>query len=240
MHGNDSSVLWEEALEPGATWWHVLKRGRALRMIDQEGGANVSALFFNFEAPAERYNMPDTLKAQQIARLTKHCALYSDMGRVLCSMTEDTVGWHDTISGHSNAAMVALQYGPGDYQILRNGFHRNAHDSFLVELEKWGLNARDLGSNVSFFSRVDVGADGGMRFAPGNSKAGDYLDLRAEMNVLVLLNTCQHPLDPDPQYRPRRVELSIRRVDSPRPDDPCRNWRPENLRGFALTERYRL
>ena len=239
MNGNES-VLWEELLEPGATWSHVLKRGTALRLTDVEGGANVSALFFNFESPAERYNMPDTLKAQHIARLAKPCVLYSDMGRVLCSVTEDTVGWHDTICGHSNAAMVARKYGELSYQHARNGFHRNAHDSLLIELEKWGLGARDLHANASFFSRVTVEDDGSMHFVSGNSKPGGYVELRAEMNVLTMLNSCQHPLDPDPTYRPRPVMLSVRRVAEPAADDACRMFRPENGRGFTLTERYFL
>ena len=68
---SDSPILWEETVEPGATWSHVFKRGTALRITDIEGGANVGALFYNFECPDERYNMPDTLKAQHIARLTK-------------------------------------------------------------------------------------------------------------------------------------------------------------------------
>src|ERR1700756_4754530 len=81
----DSPVLWEETLQPGATWSHVLKRGTSLRMIDVEGGANVGAMFYNFECTAERYNMPDTLKAQHIARLTRGYVLYSDMGRIFFS-----------------------------------------------------------------------------------------------------------------------------------------------------------
>src|SRR6266550_5504657 len=107
----EDSVLWEESIQPGAAWSHVLKRGRALRLMDLEGGANVGAIFYNFECPVERYNMPDTLKAQHIARLTKGFVLYSDMGRVLCSISGDTCGWHDPIGGHSNAAHVKAKYG---------------------------------------------------------------------------------------------------------------------------------
>ena len=236
----DSSVLWEEIVQPGATWSHVLKRGTALRLNDLAGGANVGAIFYNFECSAERYNMPDTLKAQHIARLTKGFVLYSDMGRVLCSVTDDTVGWHDPIGGCSNAALVKAKYGDANYQDCRNDYHKNARDSFLVELGKWGLGPRDLIANVNFFSRVDVGEDGGMSFHPGNSQAGSYVELRAEMNVLTLLNTCQHPLDPNPKYEPRPVQVSIRRVAAPGPDDPCRLSRPENGRGFTLTERYFL
>src|SRR6516164_7375663 len=182
---SDPSVLWEEVVQGGASWSHVLKRGSALRILDSEGGANVGAMFYNFECPTERYNMPDTLKAQHIARLTKGCVLYSDMGRILCSITEDTVGWHDPIGGTSNRKMVETKYGSSSYQQDRNNYHKNGRDSFLVELGKWGLGPRDLVANVNFFSRVAVSDDGTLSFVPGNSKPGDSIDLRAEMNVLV-------------------------------------------------------
>jgi hypothetical protein len=134
--------------------------------------------------------------------------------------------------------LVEAKYGISSYQKDRNDYHKNGRDSFLVELGKWGLGPRDLVANVNLFSRVDVSDDGTMNFAPGNSKAGDSIDLRAEMNVLVILNTCQHPLDPNPNYQPKPVQVSIRQVAAPAMDDPCRVSRPENGRGFTLTERY--
>src|SRR4051794_33122746 len=237
---SDTPVLWEETVQGGATWSHVLKRGTALRLTDTEGGANAGALFYNFECPVERYNMPDTLKAQHIARITAGSVLYSDMGRVLCSVIADSVGWHDPIGGCSNAALVAERYGEGRYQDCRNDYHKNALDSFLVELGKWGLGARDLTANVNFFSRVTVGGDGGMRFESAHSKAGSNVDLRAEMNVLVIVNACQHPLDPNPKYAPKPVHLAIRRAAPPGPQDACRVACAENGRGFTLTERYFL
>jgi hypothetical protein len=232
--------LWEETVQPGATWSHVLKRGTALRLTDVEGGANAAAIFYNFECPVERYNMPDTLKIQHIARLTKGDVLYSDMGRILCSITEDSVGWHDPLGGMSNAALVETQFGAARYQEYRNEYYKNMLDSFLVEMSKWGLGRRDLTACVNFFSRVDVASNGEMNFREGNSKAGAYVELRAEMNVLTLVNTCQHPLDPAPHYDPKPVRLSIHAVSPPADDDPCRMSRPENGRGFTLTERYFL
>ena len=83
----DNNILFEDTVRPGATWSHVLKRGTALRITDIDGGANVGAMFYNWENPVERYNMPDTLKAQHIAHLTRGYVLYSDMGRILCSVT---------------------------------------------------------------------------------------------------------------------------------------------------------
>jgi urea carboxylase-associated protein 2 len=235
-----NTPLFEDVLYPGATWSHVLKRGTALRMTDLEGGANVGALFYNWENPTERYNMPDTLKAQHIARLTRGNVLYSDMGRILCSIVGDTVGWHDPLSGCSNAGLVASKYGEARYQEHRNDRHQNAYDGFVIELAKYGLSARDLGAPVNFFSKVVVDEAGGMEFVPGNSRQGMFVELRAEMNVLVLLNTCQHPLDPYLEYAPRRVHLDVHTIAPAAADDMCRRSRPENERGFILTERYAL
>jgi urea carboxylase-associated protein 2 len=207
-------------------------------MTAMEGGAKVGAIFYNWENPTERYNMPDTLKAQHIARLTRGAVLYSDMGRVLCSITHDEVGWHDPLSGCANAALVAAKYGVATYQECRNGWQQNAYDGFVIELTKYGLNARDMAAPINFFSKVVVDESGAMEFVPEHSRPGMSLEVRAEMNVLVLLNSGQHPLDPHPAYAPKPVHLSVRRVATPGPDDECRTSCPENGRGFMLTERY--
>jgi urea carboxylase-associated protein 2 len=230
--------LFKEVIQPGATWSHVLKRGTALRITDVEGDANVGAIFHNWENPTERYNMPDTLKAQHIAHLTRGNVLYSDMGRILCSITADTLGWHDPLCGCSNAALVEAKYGTARYQEHRNDYHKNAFDGFVIELAKYGLSPRDMAAPVNFFSKVVVDNEGNMQFVTGHSRPGAYVELRAEMNVLVILNTCQHPLDPNPEYQPKPVHISIRKVAAPTVDDPCRSSRPENERGFVLTERY--
>ncbi len=235
----EPTIRWQEMVQPGAAWSHVLKRGTALRITDVEGGANVGAIFYNFECPAERYNI-DTLKAQHVALLSKGCVLYSDMGRILCSIVEDTAGGHDPIAGCSNAALVKQKYGESRYQDSRNDYYKNARDSFLIELEKWGLGPRDLVPNVNFFSRLHVDGDGNIAYQPACSTPGSFVELRAEMNVLTILNTCQHPLDPSPKYQPKPVHLSICNVPPPGQDDVCRTFRPENGRGFTLTERYFL
>jgi uncharacterized protein len=234
------SPLWEECVRGGSAWSHVLKRGTSLRITDVEGGANAGVLLLNFEIPAERYNMPDTLKAQHTAHLTKGFVLYSDMGRILCSITEDTCGWHDPLGGHADAAAVAKKYGEKRYQQARNNFYRNSRDNFLIELEKFGLTLRDLPANINFFSKVVVEDDGSLNYVPSHSQPGQYVELRAEMNTLVIVDTCQHPLDPEPEYRPKPLLLSVRRVPPPAPDDLCRLSRPENARGFINTERYFL
>jgi urea carboxylase-associated protein 2 len=184
--------------------------------------------------------MPDTLKAQHIAHLTKGLVLYSDMGRVLCSVVEDSCGWHDLIGGHSTSATVQDRFGNQRYQEHHNAFYRNTRDNFLNELANWGLGLRDLCANVNFFSKVQADREGNLTYIPGNSKAGDFVELRAEMNVLVILDTGQHPLDPASKYAPVPVQVAVRQVTARAADDPCRLACPENSRGFVNTDRYFL
>jgi uncharacterized protein len=229
-------VLWEEDVLGGAHWSGVLRRGVTMRIMDVNGGTNVSTLLYNYDDRLERYNMPDTLKAQHTAYLTKDFVCYSDMGRILCSITDDTCGWHDTICGVSNGQMVARKYGATRYQEQRNGFHKNGYDSLLNELGKYDLGKRDLGATINFFSKVVVDDAGGMHFQPEHSKPGRYVDLRFEMNTLVVLTTCQHPLDPNPRYEPRDIHLTTWHSRPAPRNDPCRTKCPENQRGFRNTE----
>ena len=182
--------------------------------------------------------MPDTLKAQHIARLTEGFVLYSDMGRVLCSVVSDSVGWHDTITGHATRAHGEKRYGSGSYQQLRNDFFRNSRDNFLTELGKYDLGKRDLVANVNFFVKVAADEDGNLSWVPEHSRAGSHVELRAELNTLVILSNTPHPLDPRPQYAPKPVALELRSGEPAAADDPCRRSRPENERGFLLTEAY--
>ncbi|MEJ2509169.1 MAG: urea carboxylase-associated family protein [Gammaproteobacteria bacterium] len=237
---SDSSVqqgTWDETVPAGAHWSGVLRRGTTLRLTDLEGGANVSVLLFNYEDRTERYNMADTLKGQHTAYLTKGHVCYSDMGRVLCSITADTVGWHDTVCGISNAAMVREKYGEASYQQFRNDYHRNGYDSLVNELGKYGLGKRDVVANINFFSKVTVDEAGTMVFHPGHSSAGAFVELRFEMDTLLALSTCQHSMDPQPDYRPRPVRLTARRTGTASLEDECRNACPENQRAFINTER---
>lgn len=232
------ALVYSKKLTHSGLWSGVISRGKTLRLTDTEGGANVGLLLYNADLTLERYNMPDTLKGQHIFYLRKPYCLHSDMGRLFASINEDTVGWHDTVGGCSNAKSVAEKYGSAPYQSVGNEFHRNGRDCFLIELAKWGLGKRDLVPNLNLFSKL-VADDGGLlSFVSDHSKAGDHIDLRFEMNTLVVLNTCQHPFDPDPRYHPRVVQLEVFRSAAPAADDPSRLSRPENERAFINTENY--
>lgn len=233
-------VLWQETLPGGAHWSGLLRRGNTLRLTDLHGRGNVSALFFNHEDRTERYNMPDTLKAQHTAYLTRGHVCYSDMGRVLCSIPEDSCGWHDTVCGVLDAERCEARYGTARYQEHRNAMHRNGRDGFLVELGKWGLGKRDIVANANFFSKVVPDADGRLHFDSAHRAPGQYVDLRFEMNVLVVLSAAPHVFDPAPRYEPSEVQLTAWRSGTAGADDVCRLSCAENDRGFINTERWFL
>ncbi|MFT4065087.1 urea amidolyase associated protein UAAP1 [Paraburkholderia sp.] len=232
-------LLLEEAVPGGGHTSLIVRRGQSLRVTDLRGGANVSVMMINATEKSERLNLPDSLKCQHTAKLTAGHCLYSDMGRVLAAIVADTCGWHDSIGGVSNAAEVLERYGAGRYQELRNGFYRNGTDNLLVEMGKWGLGMSDLLMTLNLFSRVDVTRDGTLDFVPNNSKAGDYVDLYAPMNTLVVLTAIQHPLDPNPEYAPKPVKLELSEAQ-PDVAEICRTACEENARGFINTERFFL
>jgi urea carboxylase-associated protein 2 len=230
--------LHTETLRGGAMTSLVLRRGLALRLTAWGEGANVSALFYNAAAPLERYNMPDTLKSQYTAYLTTGRMLHSDMGRALCSITDDTCGWHDTLCGVIDARLTAAKFGETAYQADRNEWHRNGRDNFLIELAKHGLGKRDLHANVNFFSKVVADAEGNLSFETGHAVAGHYVTLRAEMDTLVVLSNTPHPLCPAGAWSPPPVELTVSAAPAVTPQDFCLTSRPENGRAFANTASY--
>ena len=234
MHEQAPSPILDLELPPAASLSRVCRRGTALTLLDSDGGANVSALLYRAGEPLERYCMPDTLKAQHIGRLTAGVALYSDMGRVLASIVEDSCGWHDTISGHTTAETVAARWGADSYQLVRNGWRRSAREAFLVELAKHGLGRRDLVANINFFSKVAVDEQGALGFVDGHSHAGAHVTLRFELDTLLVLWNGPHPLDTEWRARPVRVILTA--AAQAGAQDAVRCSCEENERGFAASE----
>ncbi len=121
---------------------------------------------------------------------------------------------------------------------MRNDWHRNTRDNFRVEPCKYDRGKRDLGPNVNFFVKVAADLDGKLTWAHAHSKPGSLVELRAELNTLVILSNTPHPLDPRPEYAPPPVSVEVHSGEPAGPQDACRLSRPENQRGFTLTETY--
>jgi urea carboxylase-associated protein 2 len=225
---------------PGASHWSlVIRRGMQLRLSDIEGGANVGMLFYNPYLLSEKYNAPDTLKCQHTFKLTRGHCLYSDMGRIFCSIIEDDFGWHESVCGNSHSSHVKKLWGKRDYQKDSNRWMQNGYDAFLVELAKYEMSKRSMAMNLNFFSEVTADTEGSLKLSR-HAQAGQSITLRFEMDTLVILHTCPHPLEQSNEYpnKPIKVELSkAAKVES---DDFCRNFRPENQRGFDNNALYHL
>ncbi len=233
-------------LIPGNGHWSLeLRRGTTLKITDNEGGANVGMLFYNPRNLLERYNAPDTLKCQHTFKLHKGHCLYSDMGRIFASIIEDNnghgdIGWHDTVCGNSNAALIEQRFGARNYQKDRNQWLQNGQDAFLVELSKYGLGRADMAANINWFSKVIADDYGNIQLDSQTPSAGQFITLRFEMDTLVLLHTCPHPLTTATQYPFNPVEIQLGTAAPVAEDDYCKNFRPENTRGFRNNALYYL
>lgn len=225
---------------PGASHWSFrIRRGMQLTLADTEGGANVGMLFYNPENLLEKYNAPDTLKCQHTFKLTRGNCLYSDMGRIFCSIIEDSFGWHDTVCGNTTGESVKQKWGEVTYQQARNDWQQNGYDSFLVELAKYGLNTKDMAANINWFSKVQVDGEGNLSL-DNMPQPGASVTLRFEMDTLVILHTCPHPLNTAEKYPCKPVLCEFSRAEPVFDNDYCKNFRPENQRGFANNHLYHL
>ena len=227
-------------LQSGGHWSLRVRRGLQMTLTDISGNGNLGMLFYNPENLLERYNAPDTLKCQHTFKLTQGHCLYSDMGRIFASMTGDTIGWHETVCGNSHASHISEKWGARDYQNDRNQWHQNGNDAFLVELAKYGLGRADMAANINFFSKVTSNEQGDLQLAEGNSPAGSQITLRFEMDTLVLLHSCPHPLNSASHYPRHEIGIALSAAAPVTEDDECKNACAENQRGFANNALYHL
>ncbi|AEP00083.1 urea amidolyase associated protein UAAP1 [Heyndrickxia coagulans] len=232
--------IWNLTLNSGGKWSGVIGAGKQIRFTALEDGANLSMLLYHARNIAERYNMPDTLKAQHTNHLTKGNVLMSDNGRVLASIIEDDLGWHDTISGYTTRAQTNAKYGVTRYQNIRNDWLRCGEENFTMELVRSGLQKRDLVPNVNLFSKVTCDKSGQMHFHEDHCQKGASVTLRTDMDILLILSNTPHPLDPKTDYPSVPVRMEVLPGAPVTDNDICVTHCPENLRAFENTWEYQL
>lgn len=209
---------------PGG-WYTTLRlaKGEVLRLSPQGPGSAVALAAWSATDTTERMNLPDTVKLQWTTELKKGRVVFSDMGRVMLSIVEDSSGAHDALTGGSTPATVA-QYGDPNM--------RNTRDNMVLAAAKLGLDRSDLMPLLNFFAPVRVDATGCFEWREGMIGEGDWVALRAEMDLLIALSNCPHPFDPRAGDVPAPLEVTkIKAVPVP-PDDLCRTATPEAQRGF--------
>ena len=210
MTTTTAPLLADITIPAGDGWCHPLKRGQFLRIIDLEGNQAVDTLFYNLHDSAERYDACRTLTEQRAVYLTTGTKLMSSEGRPLLTITGDTCGRHDTLGGACACESNQVRYA------LDKRFMHACRETFLLQLARHdcGLTKRDLTHNINFFMNVPVTPEGGLTFADGVSGPGRWVEVRAEMDVLVLISNCPQLNNPCNGWNPTPVQVQIRNGDA--------------------------
>ena len=224
-------------MKSGHHWSLIVRKGAQLTFIDKSGHANLGILFYNPSLLSEKLNIPDTLKCQHTFKLTQGHCLYSDMGRIFGSITKDTFGWHDAVCGNSHEKHIQAKWGDRSYQTQRNVWLQNGHDAFLVELGKYKLTAKDMAANINLFSKTFVDNKGNITLDEYSNK-NDLVQIRFELDTLVVHHSCPHPLDKSITYPDFEIEISLSKAPPISDDDECYNHCNENKRGFKNNALY--
>jgi urea carboxylase-associated protein 1 len=195
-----------EIVPAGEYWMQVVKKDQVLRILDLEGNQAADTLFYSAADPGERYSAMDTIREQGNVYLTAGTKLLSNAGNVMLEIVADTCGRHDTLGG-----ACATESNTVRYALEKKCMHA-CRDSWLLavaENEQFGMSKRDITHNINFFMNVPVTADGGLTFADGISAPGKYVELRAEMDVIVLISNCPQLNNPCNAYNPTPIEVLV-------------------------------
>jgi urea carboxylase-associated protein 2 len=223
-----ATLTWAETVAGGGYSSVYLDRDDTLRLTDLDGDACAHLLVYNAMQPVERLNVADTIKVQWQAYPAPGTVLLSDLGRALATITADTSSRHDTLCGTSTRLGNTSKYGDGAAQ----GPSPAGRELFKLAAMKHGLDARDVPPSLSFFQGVRAEASGVLRFS-GSAGTGCYVEITAEMPLLVLIANTAHPLDPRARYSCGPLQVLARRTAPTRPTPT-----PEMARALLNTATY--
>jgi uncharacterized protein len=194
------TILSDEVNEPGANHYvRKLAKGNRLRIIDLGGQQAVDFLCFDLADTQVRYNAANSIKLNETLYVSTGFKLYSDTAEVLMTVTHDTVGKHDTIGGACSNQVNYLRYG------IKNTC--SCRDNFIAALETVGLERRDIHANINFFMHVPVAKSGRTGIREGLSRPGDFVELRAEKDVMVVMSNCPQFYNPCSGWNPTPIQV---------------------------------
>lgn len=200
-----ANAIYNDVLEAGEPWIHEVQTGQVFRIENLGGNQTVDALFYNTYDYTERYSVTDTILAQKNIYLTAGSRLMSNRSNTLLTIVADTCGRHDTLGGACASESNMVRYA------LDKRYMHTCRNSFLKAIGDWGcgMEKRDIVSNINFFLNAQISADGKLDFADGLSAPGKYVEMRAEMDVLVLISNCPQLNNACNAYNPTPVRLLI-------------------------------
>lgn len=204
----DQAVI-NEICAAGEPWSGLVKKGQTFRILDSKGNQAVDTLFYNANNAEERYSATDTIQRQGQIYLTTGSVLYSSEGNPMLTITADTCGRHDTLGGACAAESNTVRYDLAKrpmHSCRDNFMHAINHSAHVCDRE---ITKRDISANINFFMNVPVTEEGGLTFADGISGSGKYVEMRAEMDVLVLISNCPQLNNPCNAYNPTPIQLLV-------------------------------
>jgi urea carboxylase-associated protein 1 len=200
------AAIYRHVIPAGDYWIYTVTQGQVFRIVDLEGNQAADTLFFSAADPAERYSAVDTIRAGGNVYLGLGTKLMSTESNVMLEIVADLVGQHDTIGG-----ACATESNTVRYALEKRTMHA-CRDSWLLavaERDDFKLTKRDITHNINFFMNVPVTPEGGLTFADGVSGPGKYVEMRAEMDVIVLISNCPQLNNPCNAYNPTPIEVMV-------------------------------
>lgn len=197
------AAIYDHVIAAGAPWSRVLRQGEVLRIVDLESQQAVDALFYNAADPAERYSMQDTILGLGTPYIGLGARLLSNEGRTMVRLTADSCGSHDTMAGCCSCESNAIRFGH------ETRYLHACRENFILELGRHGMTKRDIVPNVNFFMNVPISAEGELAVVDGISAPGGFVDVVAEMDVLVVLSNCPQLNNPCNGFTPTPVRVLV-------------------------------
>ncbi len=195
----------DEVQPAGEPWMKVIRRGQIFRIVDLEGNQAVDTIFYSAADPQERYSLTHTIQAQGALYLGVGSRLMSSEGRPMLTIVADTCGRHDTLGGACASESNTVRYA------IEKRFMHSCRDNYMLAIahDAHVLDKRDVVANINFFMNVPVTPQGQLTFEDGISAAGKYVELRAEMDLIVLVSNCPQLNNPCNAYNPTPVRFLI-------------------------------
>ena len=198
-----STARLDRTVAARAPWSTVLRQGEVLRIVDVHGQQAVDTLLYNAHDTAERYSAQDTLMTQGSAYITTGSRLLSNEGRPLATVVADSCGRHDTSAGACSCEANTVRFGH------HTRYMHACRENFILEGACYGLGKRDLVGNINFFMNVPILPNGDLAIDDGVSGPGSHVDLRAEMDVIVLISNCPQVNNPCNGFDPTPIRVLV-------------------------------
>lgn len=177
-----------------------LAKGQRLRVIDPRGEQVSDLLAFNAHDTAEVISSGRSLDHAGKIYLTTGDALYSNRGKVMLRIVEDTVGRHDFLLTPCSKDTFRILYGDEHP-------HRGCFGNFAEALQPYGIGPDQIPTAFNVFMNVTIDGEGRLAVEPPLSKAGDFIVLEADQDLILALTACSAPQSNNYAFKPIQYEI---------------------------------